>query len=123
MILMPIIMVSPLWGLVLFYTLSVGTAIPIYAGLLLIAAYCHFLMMWSMRAKPKTGLDAMIGKDATVIEDIDPEGRVAFRGEIWTATAADETIVTGKRVKIVAAKDLVLTVSVLDEHVDEVRLK
>ena len=45
----------------------------------------------------------------------DPEGRVALRGEIWTATASNETITTGNRVKIVAAKDLALTVSGLGE--------
>jgi hypothetical protein len=38
-------------------------------------------MVWSMRAKAKTGIHAMIGKNALVIRDIDPEGNVDIRGE------------------------------------------
>lgn len=112
--LMPIIMVSPLWGLLLFYSLPVGHALFYYLVLLMIAAYFHYIMMWSMHAKPRTGLDAMIGEKASVIRDIDPEGKVELHGELWTAISANGKIPAGETVKIVAARRLILTVSRLD---------
>ncbi len=112
--LMPIIMVSPLWGLLLFYYLPAGDALIYYIVILMIAAYCHYLMMWSMHATPRTGLDAMIGEKARAIRDIDPEGKVELRGEIWSAVSANGRIPAGEPVRIVAARKLILTVSRLE---------
>lgn len=71
-------------------------------------------MVWPMRAKSKTGLEAMIGKKALVLKTIDLEGKVEIKGEIWTATARNERIVAGETVEIVAATGLVLLVRALD---------
>ena len=71
-----------------------------------------------MRAKAKTGIHAMIGKNALVIRDIDPEGNVDIRGEIWMATGGNQRIAAGNTVKILGAKGLVLIVEPLNEGED-----
>ena len=115
MILMPLIMVSPLLALLLFYYLPLSTALPIYLAILIVAGYCHYLMFQSMRAKSKTGLEAMIGCEALVLVDIDPEGKIMFRNELWNATARGKKILAGKRVRILKARGLVLIVESLNE--------
>jgi membrane-bound serine protease (ClpP class) len=111
MILMPIIMVAPFLAILLFYFVPFGTALPIYIVILVIAGFCYLVMFKSMRSKAQTGLEAMIGDEAVVIEDIDPEGKVEIRGEIWDATARGRKFLTGKRVKISGARGLVLIVA------------
>jgi len=110
MILMPLIMVSPILALLLFFYLPLETALPMYITILVVAGFYYVVMFRSMRAKTKTGLEAMIGEEALVIEDIAPEGKVLFKDEIWTATARGREIVKGQKVKILEAKGLVLVV-------------
>ncbi len=121
MILMFIIMVSPLAALLLFYHLPFQTALLIYTAILIVAAFCYYVMFKSMRAKAKTGLVAMMGGEALVIEDIHTEGKVRFRDEIWTATARGKKIAEGERVRILDAEGLVLIVERL--HEDEKGVK
>ena len=96
MILMPLIMVSPFVALWLFYYLPLESALPIYIIILIVAGFYYVMMFKSMRAKAKTGLEAMIDGEALVIEDIAPEGKVLFKDEIWTATARGKEIVSIK---------------------------
>ena len=110
MIFMPLIMVSPILALLLFFYLPLESALPIYITILIVAGFYYVVMFKSMRAKSKTGLEAMIGEEALVIEDIAPEGKVLFKDEIWMATARGKEIVKGQRVKILEAKGLVLVV-------------
>jgi membrane-bound ClpP family serine protease len=115
MILMPLIMVSPFFALLLFYYLPFETALPFYIIILIVAGFYYVVMFRSMRGKAKTGLEAMIGGEALVIEDISPEGKVLFKDEIWTATTRGQDIVKGERVKILETQGLVLVVEGLNE--------
>jgi membrane-bound ClpP family serine protease len=115
---MPIVMVAPILALPLFYYFPLGTALPIYIVLLITSVYCNIIMVWSMRTKAKSGVAAMIGRTALVIEDIDPEGKVEVWGEIWTATASNKRIPARKEVKILDAKGLVLIVDAINENKD-----
>ena len=115
MILMPLIMISPFFALLLFYYLPLETALPIYIVILMVAGFYYVVMFKSMRAKTKTGLEAMIGGEALVIEGIAPEGKVEFKDEIWTATTRGKEIVKGERVKILETQGLVLVVECLAE--------
>jgi len=110
MILMPIIMVSPILGLLLFRYFSLETTLPIYIVIMIVAAYSYCVMFQSMHAKAKTGFEALIGQEALVVEDIDPEGTVKILGETWTATAQGKTILAGKMVRVTEAKGIVLVV-------------
>jgi membrane-bound ClpP family serine protease len=116
MILMPIIMLAPILALPLFYYFPLRTALPIYIVILVASVYCNIIMVWSMRAKAKSGVQAMIGRTAIVIKDIDPQGKVELWDEIWTAAARTGRIPTGKEVRILDAKGLVLIVEALDEE-------
>ena len=115
MILMPLIMISPFFALLLFYYLPLETALPIYIVILIVAGFYYIVMFKSMRAKTKTGLEGMIGGEALVIEGIAPEGKVEFKDEIWTATTRGKEIVKGERVKILETQGLVLVVECLAE--------
>lgn len=110
MILMAIIMVSPLAALLLFSYFSLETSLSLYAVILIVAGYCYYVMFKSMRDKAQTGMEATLGKEGIVIEDIDPEGKIEFRNDIWTATTGGKKLVRGERVKILSVKGLVLTV-------------
>ena len=116
MFLMPVIMASPFLALLLFYVLPFKTALLCYIMILLVAGYCYYVMFKSMRDKAVTGWEKIIGKEALVIEDIDPEGKIEFKDEIWTATAGGRKIVKGKKVKIVKASGLLLIVDSVDEN-------
>lgn len=61
MILMPIVMVAPILALPLFYYFPLDSALPIYIVILMASVYCNIIMVWSMRAKAKGGVAAMIG--------------------------------------------------------------
>ena len=122
MILMPLIMVSPFLALLLFYYLPLETALPIYVVILIVAVFYHYVMFKSMRIKVKTGLEAMVGREALVIEDIAPEGKVEFRDEIWTATTRGREIFKGEKVKISKVQGLVLVVEGLDQAEKTLRI-
>jgi len=115
MILMPLIMVSPFFALLLFYYLPLESALPIYIVIVIVAGFYYVVMFKSMRAKAKTGLEAMIGGEALVIEAIAPDGKVEFKDEIWTATTRGKEIFKGERVKILETQGLVLVVQGLAE--------
>jgi membrane-bound ClpP family serine protease len=119
MILMAIVMVAPLLALPLFYYFPVGIALPIYILIVAASVYCDFIMFWSMRAKARSGMKAMIGERALAIEDIAPEGKVEVWGEIWTAVAANKPIPVGRKVKILDARGLVLIVDAFKEDEDD----
>jgi membrane-bound ClpP family serine protease len=65
--------------------------------------------MKSMKLPVRTGLEDMMGQEVMVIDDIDPEGKVRFKDEIWAATARAR-LEQGKKVKIVGSLGLVLVV-------------
>ena len=115
MIFMPIIMLAPVLALPLFDYLTLENALPIYILILIVSIYCNGLMVWSMRAKAKGGVQAMIGKRALVVKDIDPLGQITLWGEVWTAAVFNEPIPAGKEVRILDAKGLVLTVDAVGE--------
>ena len=62
----------------------------------------------------KTNLDAMIGRQAKVNEEIDNEnnrGRISLDGDIWQARSLNNEIIpTGTTVEIVQLKSIVLIV-------------
>ena len=110
MIVMPVIMLSPLWGLLLFYYFPLEKALPIYIVLFIIGAYFNYVMFWAMKTRHQTGLESMIGEEARAISNIDPKGKVEIKGEIWTAIAQKGRIAAGKNVRIVGTRGLTLIV-------------
>ena len=107
---MLIVMFAPLFALVLFWALPFRTAFPIYIPILIFGVIVNFKMMQSMKLPVRTGLQEMVGREALVVGDIDPEGKVRINSEIWTATAKGRRYEEGEKVKIIGARGLVLVV-------------
>lgn len=107
---MMIIMFSPVFALALFLFLPFWTAVPIYIPIFIFGVIVNFKMMKSMKLPVRTGLEDMMGQEVMVIDDIDPEGKVRFKDEIWAATARGARLEQGKKVKIVGSLGLVLVV-------------
>jgi len=108
---MMIIMFSPVFALALFLFLPFYTALPIYIPIFIFGIIVNYKMMRSMKLPVRTGLEEMMGQEAVVIDDIDPEGKVRFKDEIWAATAKDERLEQGDKVRIVGSQGLVLVVA------------
>lgn len=66
------------------------------------------------KQSPEVNLDDFIGKEATVVEKIDPGtlGKVEFKGVLWAA-GADSAIAHGARVRITGRDGLKLVVKPL----------
>jgi membrane-bound ClpP family serine protease len=114
---MVVTMALPILGLPLFFFLPFSSALPTYLCLLLLSGLMYYGMFSAMDRKRKvqTGLEQMIGEEAMVIEDIDPEGKVEIGDEIWKATANGKRFHMGEKVKIRGAQGLMLVVEDLDE--------
>ncbi len=59
--------------------------------------------------KPTTGREGMVGEIGVVRSRIDPEGQIAVRGEIWTATC-DQAVEVGEKVRVIGVAGLKLRV-------------
>jgi membrane-bound serine protease (ClpP class) len=63
------------------------------------------------RRQPSTGWEELIGKPATVMMTLSPEGQVLFRGEHWKAVSEEGTLEEGEQVIINKVENLKLYVS------------
>jgi membrane protein implicated in regulation of membrane protease activity len=68
-----------------------------------------FWIRFLRRYRVRTGTEAIVGAPAEVIEACDPQGRVRFRGEIWTAECGSRAEV-GDRVIVEGLRGLTLRV-------------
>jgi membrane protein implicated in regulation of membrane protease activity len=69
-------------------------------------------VVWGLRlarGRAKTGVEAMIGRSAKVVEPCRPHGKVRVRGELWNAVCAEGAGV-GDTVTILGQRDLELEV-------------
>ncbi len=111
MIFMMLIMSFPVLGLILFYVLPLGTALPLYLLMLGVSLPLHCLMMRAMRLPKRAGGESMVGSAAGVLDWEGESGRVICRGEIWKAKATGETpLVRGDKVVIEDVAGLTLSV-------------
>jgi membrane-bound serine protease (ClpP class) len=112
---MMIIMFSPVFALALFLFLPFQTALSIYIPIFIFGVIVNYKMMRSMKLPVRTGLEEMMGQEAVVIDDIDPEGKVRFKDEIWAARTKGERVEQGEKVRIVGSQGLVLVVANTEE--------
>jgi membrane-bound serine protease (ClpP class) len=99
------------------YEVSLPVALGIAAAFAVFVGFVLTKALAARRAKPKTGLDELIGEVGVVRETLDPEGRVFVHGELWSArVSGGEPIPTGASVKVERLTDgLVLEVSRVEE--------
>ncbi len=114
MILMLIIMFAPILALPLFSVMRFPYALFLYIVLVMISGWMHWIMHRCKHLRALSGLEAMIGESAVVLKDLDPEGKVNFRGEVWNAVTRGEKIPLGHQVTILGANGLQLIVKAVD---------
>lgn len=72
-----------------------------------------FLLRLAVRArhnKTKLGIDALIGRTASAMEPLTPEGHILVEGEIWRAVSS-EPIATGAPVRVTGHEEYLLHVT------------
>jgi membrane-bound serine protease (ClpP class) len=86
-----------------------GVVVIALAAIFEIAEFL-FWRRFLRRYRIRTGAEAMVGASAEVVQALDPEGRVRFRGALWNARA-DTPIKVGEAARVTAVDGLTLEVS------------
>lgn len=84
--------------------------VPVALVITLLCAFVLRFVVRAQRSKISTGQEGLVGKIATVTEDLIPDGKVFVHGEIWNAVTAGGPISHGARVEIIGVDELMLTV-------------
>jgi membrane-bound serine protease (ClpP class) len=88
-------------------------AIGVSAGFGGITAFLVRLAVRARRLKSRLGADALVGRDASAMEPLTPEGHVLVEGEIWRAVA-DETVPAGTSLRVTGHEQYLLLVTPLN---------
>ena len=94
-------------------SVSPFVAVAVSVGFGGITVFLVRLAVRARRMKARLGADALIGKIASAMEPLAPEGHVLVDGEIWLATAT-QPIPAGARLRVVGHQDYVLQVELLE---------
>ena len=104
-----LILLSPIFGLAIFWLMPPWIAVPIYSVILLLSILLYVVTVRVMRLPQITGVYALTQRSGVVI-DVDDRGpRVRIGGEIWQALSADQLRV-GEQVRVVKQQDMTLEV-------------
>lgn len=104
-----LILLLPVFGLGVFPLFPLEVALPLY-GLIVGASTLLYFVVWRALLLPiQTGREGMLGKEAEVIQELDPHGLIRRGNEIWSARGV-EHIGKGEKVIILAVDGLVATV-------------
>ena len=107
MILMPLVMLSPVIGLPIFWILPFGDAFPIYLALVSLFAGLMWVMHSTMKSPPLTGAGPLLGKTAEVVSRTTlgyvPPYMIRILGELWSADSED-SLQPGETVRIVSVQ-------------------
>ncbi|MBI1744499.1 NfeD family protein [Candidatus Acetothermia bacterium] len=103
---------TPVLGLLLFLFVDWVWALLIY----LVASAASIFIAWkswqAIGTPIVSGREAMIGATAEAMSEIEKDGQVRFRGEIWSAQAIEgQKILPGESVQIVRVEGLRVTVA------------
>ena len=90
-------------------------AISVSVAVGLVTVFLIRLAVRARRMKTRLGVDALIGRTASAMEALTPEGHVLVEGEIWMAKAEEE-IAAGTQVRVTGHDDYLLRVSPLSTH-------
>ncbi|MEM0146063.1 MAG: NfeD family protein [Conexivisphaerales archaeon] len=81
----------------------------------LVALYVRRII-GSIREKDYVGVGALIGKEATAISELNPEGEVSLEGVKWKAVSNNGPIKNNSKVKVVSIRGLTLYVEPVDDE-------
>jgi membrane-bound serine protease (ClpP class) len=89
---------------------------------ILISVLVVVVMRMALRAasaRVATGVEGLQTKIATVVQALDPRGKVFVHGETWNAISRSGAVVEGAKVRVVQVDDMLLTVEPLDGGAEE----
>jgi membrane-bound serine protease (ClpP class) len=92
------------------YRISVGAVVAVAVATGGFFAFAVAKVVQSRRRPATTGGEGLVGARAEVRTDLDPEGMVFLKGELWTARAVDGPIRAGESVQVLAMEGLCLKV-------------
>ena len=88
-----VIIMLPILGIVVFFLLRPGVAIPVYLVLLLASGLAYWSLVRAMRRRPRTGREALMGATARVVSRVRPGSNAQYvvrtQGELWGADSPD----------------------------------
>ena len=95
-------------GELLHVSMGLITGMGVTLGL----CFMIFAMMItrSLRSKVTTGREGLIGLEVEITEDLDPEGMVKCRGEVWRARTKGESLRKGSPAVVVSVDSIILVV-------------
>jgi len=113
--------VALVFGSLILFKGAGGGALPVFqvdpwliaTVTVIIAGFFTFALTHVLRAhrrQASTGKEALSGKTAIVREDLEPEGTVLYKGELWTAVLDKGTAQEGEEVIITEVDGLILRV-------------
>lgn len=100
-----LILLLPVFGLGLFVVLPLEAALPLYGIVFVLSAFLHFVTVRAMRLPVQTGREGMVGKEAEVIQDLNPRGVIRHGNELWSAQGVGH-IGKGEKVIILTVEGL-----------------
>jgi len=100
-------------------TVSVSWAVIIPTVILMVVIFLAvgFLVMKTQFGKPVSGKEGLVGEVAVARTDINPEGRVFFHGELWTAHS-ETPVKEGGKVRVLNVKNMRLEVKPEEKEAD-----
>jgi membrane-bound serine protease (ClpP class) len=81
----------------------VSTELVVIVGVAMGAFFAFIVAkaVGSLRRKPTTGAEGLVGRNGTARTRLDPDGMVYVRGELWTALSAGGPVEAGQTVTVV----------------------
>lgn len=73
--------------------------------------YAVYKVFQARRYRPATGRERLVGSVAEARTDLAPQGMVFVEGELWNAVSSNGPIPSGRKVRVVKADGLTLTVA------------
>jgi len=73
--------------------------------------YAVYKVFQARRYRPATGRESLVGSVAEARTDLSPNGMVFVEGELWNAVSTNGPIPSGRKVRVVGADGLTLTVA------------
>lgn len=104
-----LILLSPVFGLVIFWFWPLWIALPVYAVIFLLSLWLYRTSVRMMRKPQITGEYSLVHHRGVVVDIGDRGPRVCVGAEIWQALCTEQLRV-GEHVKVVEQHGMTLTV-------------
>ena len=118
-----LILFLPAFAMPVFWLFPFSTALPIYLMTVGLSFLIYINIFKAMRQQVQTGQEGMLGKKGLVIQDINPEGKIQYAGEIWDAKTKGDRFSRGDQVKICGVQGLVCLVEEISMNMGQMKIR